>query len=159
MTNEQIQMIVFKLGDAEFAVPITQAVRIVRLSSAVTRVPRAPDFLEGVINVEGNIVPLVDLNKRFALPVLPYGPKARIIIVETEGQQVGMLVNRVCEIASLPAASVEPPPAMLADINGVYLSGIIRLDDQLLILLNLSTVLTLEEIEELENVGPEDLSA
>ena len=141
-----------RLGDTEFAVPITQAIRIVRLSP-ITRVPRAPSFLEGVINVEGDIIPVVDLKRRFALCQAPYGPKARIIIVETGQQRVGILVDLVREILPLPADAVEPPPAMVADINGVYLTGVAQLADRLLVILVLTTVLTLEETNALKQVS------
>lgn len=152
--NHQTQIIVFSLGETEFAVPITQAIRIVRLSP-ITRVPKAPTFLEGVINVEGDIIPVVDLKKRFALSATPFGPKARILIVETGDQHVGMLVDLVHEILSLPADAVEPPPAMISDINSVYVTGVAHLDDRVLILLDLANVLTLEEINALENVQPD----
>lgn len=151
----QTQVIVFKLGDTEFAVPITQAVRIVRLSP-ITRVPRAPDFLEGVINVEGDVIPVVDLKKRFSLPRTPYDPKSRIIVVETEGQRVGMLVDLVREILSLSAEALEPPPAMIADINGVYLTGVARLAERLLIILDLTNVLTIEEVSALQQVSADE---
>ncbi len=144
----QIQVIVFKLGDVEFAVPIVQAVRIVRLSP-ITRVPRAPSFLEGVINVEGDIIPVVDLKKRFSLAHAPFGPKARVLVVEAGEQPVGMLVDRVREILLLPPEAIESPPAMIADINGVFLTGVARLKDRLLIILDLVNVLSLEEIETL----------
>jgi len=147
-------MIVFKLGDTEFAMPITQAIRIVRLSP-ITRVPRAPGFLEGVINVEGDVIPVVDLKKRFVLSQTPYGPKSRVIIVETGEQRVGILVDLVREILSLPADAVEPPPEMVADINGIYLTGVAQLADRLLIILDLTNVLTLKEINTLEQVSLE----
>ena len=155
LASEQIQMIVFKLEETEFAVPITQAIRIVRLSS-ITRVPRAPDFLEGVINVEGEVTPVVDLKKRFSLSRTPYGSKARIIIIETEAQQVGLMVDLVCEILTLPAEAIEPPPNMIADINGVYLTGVAQLDNRLLVILDLANVLTLKEIDSLEEFAPDN---
>jgi len=152
MAGDRTQVIVFKLGNTEFAVPITQAVRIVRLSP-ITRVPRAPGFLEGVINVKGDIIPVVDLKKRLALSQTPYGSKARVIIVETDEQRVGMLVDLVHEILPLPADAVEPPPAMVADINGVYLTGVVQLADRLLVILDLTNVLTMEEVSAWQEVS------
>jgi len=151
-----MQVIVFLLGDTEFAVPITQAVRIVRLSP-VTRVPRAPHFLAGVINVEGDIIPVIDLKKRFSLPASSYGPKARIIVVETDDQRLGMMVDRVREVYSVPKDAVEPAPAMVADINGVYLRGVVRRENRLLILLDLKNVLTLQEVSALYDLSSDPL--
>lgn len=158
-SQDRRQMIVFALGETEFGIPITQAVRIVRVTP-VTRVPRAPAFLEGVINVEGNVVPVIDLKKRFALPQTPHDAKARIIIVEVDDQWVGMIVDRVRQILHLALQAIEPAPSMIADINGVYLTGVAWQDDRPLILLDITRVLTLEEVGALnrlalENPAPE----
>lgn len=152
LEEEQAQYVIFRLGDSEFGVQIAQVQRITRLME-VTRVPRAPSFLEGVVNVHGEMAPVVDLKKRFELPWQEYGDEARILIVEVEGQTVGMIVDSVTEIAWIPTSAIEPPPEMVAEISGVYLTGLGRLDDRLIIFLNLSRVLTTEEIEELEQMG------
>jgi purine-binding chemotaxis protein CheW len=154
LSNDREQTIVFALGETEFGVPITQAVRIVRVIP-MTRVPRAPAYLEGVINVEGTVVPVVDLKQRLALPQTPRDDKARIVIVETKGQRVGMIVDWVTEILPLPTRTIEPAPSMIADINGVYLTGVARLDHRLLILLDLTRVLTIEEVDALKNPAQE----
>lgn len=152
LEGERGQYVIFRLGDSEFGVEIGQVLRIMRLME-VTRVPRAPNFLEGVVNIHGEMVPVVDLKKRFELPWQEYGDKARILVVEVEGQTVGMIVDSVTEIAWIPTSAIEPPPEMVAEISGVYLTGLGRLDDRLIIFLNLSRVLTTEEIEELEQMG------
>jgi purine-binding chemotaxis protein CheW len=156
--EERAQYVIFRLGESEFGVEIGQVLRIVRLMK-VTRVPRSPGFLEGVVNIRGEmggLVPIVDLKKRFELPWQEYSDKARILVVEVEDQTVGMIVDSVLEIAWLPTSSIKPPPEMVAEISGVYLTGLARLDDRLIIILNLNRVLTTEEIEELEQIeaGP-----
>ncbi|HIC93174.1 MAG TPA: chemotaxis protein CheW [Anaerolineae bacterium] len=151
---ERTQLVIFKLGESEFGVEIGQVLRIARLMD-ITRVPRAPRFLEGVINVHGEIIPVLDLKKRLDLPEGEYGDQARILIVEVEGQKVGMMVDSVMEITWVPASAIEPPPEMVAEVSGVYLTGLGRLDDRLIIILDLSRVLTTEEVEELvENEPP-----
>lgn len=150
----QRQFVLFHLGDTEFAVPIEQVVRVVPLTKS-TRVPRAPAFLEGVINLHGDIVPIVDLKKRFQLAGTPYDDEARIIVVQVDGQRVGLIVDAVTEILWIPAAAIEPPPAMVADIGGVYLTAVATQDDRLFIVLDLSRVLTTEEIAELEELERE----
>jgi len=148
LEGERAQYVIFHLGGSEFGVEIAQVLRIIR-SMKITRVPRAPRFLEGVVNVHREMVPVVDLKKRFELPWQEYGGKARILVVEVEGQTVGMMVDSVTEITWIPTSTIEPPPEMVAEINGVYLTGLGRLDDRLIIILDLSRVLTIEEVEEL----------
>ena len=152
LEKERVQYVIFRLDESEFGVEIAQVVRIIRLMK-ITRVPRAPRFLEGVVNVHGEMVPVVDLKKRFELPWREYGYKARILVVEVEGQTVGMMVDLVTEITWIPTSTIEPPPEMVAEISGVYLTGLGRLDDRLIIILDLSRVLTTEEVEDLERTG------
>jgi len=154
LEGERIQHVIFRLDGSEFGVEIDQVLRIMRLME-VTRVPRAPSFLEGVVNVHGEMVPVVDLKKRFELPWQEYGDKARILVVEVEDQTVGMIVDSVTEITWIATSAIEPPPEMVAEINGVYLTGLGRLDDRLIIILDLSRVLTTEEVEDLERTGEE----
>lgn len=144
------QHIVFFLGPTLFGVEIHQMVRIVRLVP-ITRVPRAPHFLEGVINERGQVVPVVDLHKRLALPLVEYGAKACILIAELGAQPVGMLVDSVVGIWRLPGGSIQPAPEMVAQVNGVYLTGVAQHRNRLIILLDLSRVLTVQEIDQLED--------
>lgn len=143
------QHIVFHLGQTLFGVEIHQMLRIVRLAP-ITRVPRAPHFLEGVINERGQIVPVVDLHKRLALPAPEYGDKARILIAELSAQPVGMLVDAVAGIWRLPGESIQPPPEMVAQVNGVYLTGVAHHRNRVIVLLDLSRVLTVQEIDQLD---------
>ena len=145
----QHQFVIFRLGETNFAVPVEQVVRIApRIKS--TRVPRAPAFLEGVINLHGEIIPIVDLKKRLQLAATPYPEEARIIVVNVDGEKVGMTVDAVTEILWLPVSAIASPPAMIADISGVFLTGVATQDDQLFVILDLSRVLTTEEVAELE---------
>lgn len=144
------QYVIFRLGETRFGVEIGQVMRVVRLSP-ITRVPRAPHFLEGVINYHSQIVPVVDLKKRMALPGgEEYGDAARILIVELATQPVGMLVDAVAGIARLPEEAIEPPPEMVAQVNGIYLTGVAHHEERLTMLLDLSRVLTVEQVAEVE---------
>jgi len=157
LESERAQFVIFCLDGAEFGVPIGQVVRIVRLVE-ITRVPRAPNFLEGVINLQGEIVPVIDLKKRFGLENgTEYGDKARILIVEVpddEGRQlVGMLVDAVTEIRWLPASAVGAPPPMVAGISPAYLAGVGQVDDRLVVILDLDRVLCTEEMVALSEMA------
>jgi len=152
--TRESQYVIFRLEETQFGVAMGQVLRIVRLAP-ITRVPRAPHFLEGVINYHGQVVPVVDLKKRLALSGEgEYGDKARILIVELDTQSVGMLVDAVVGISRLPDEAIQPPPEMVAQVNGVYLTGIAHHEyedeERLIVLLDLSRVLTVEEATEIE---------
>ena len=146
--------LICRLGEILFAVPLLQMRRIEPLRP-ITRVPRAPQFLRGVIDLHGEIIPVVDLKLRLGLSAEEpyYDEQARLLIVEVEGQPVGMLTDAVVSIRRLDVTAIEPPPPMVADINGVYLTGVIRWEEQLLIILDLSRVLTLEEVEAMQHLS------
>lgn len=119
----------------------------------ITKVPRSPDFVEGVVNLRGKIIPVVDLRKRFRLPVGEATKSTRIIIVTIGGKTVGMIVDAVSEVLRLDAASVEPTPEMVASaIDSAFLKGIAKLDGRLLILLDLDLILDQEEAQALARV-------
>ncbi len=150
---EQAQFVVFRLGKTEFAVPIHQVWRIVPLVES-TRVPHTPPFIEGIINLHGNIVPVIDLKKRLGLPVSEYDEETRIVVVDVQGHQIGMIVDAVTEILWLPVDTIESPPAMIADISGVFLTGVAVYNERLFIILDLSRVLSTEEVQELAKTHP-----
>jgi len=149
----RIQLIVFTLNDLDFAVPIGQVWRVVPLSEqTMTRVPRAPVFLEGVVNVRGRVVPVLDLKKRFGLPETPYSPKARLLVVEMDEHRVGLIVDTVSSILWFPTAQIEPPPPMIAQISGAFVQGVAQDERTLLIILDLQQVLNLEERGQLAGI-------
>ena len=149
--GQEIQLVIFRLGVEEYGVPITQ-VREINLLSKTTKIPNSPAFLEGVINLRGQIIPVVDLKKRFSIDHTEYSKDARIMIVEVNESVIGVIVDEVLEVLRLPAGSIEPPPPVIAGITAAYLDGVGKLDDRLFILLNMDKVLTVSEQEELEQV-------
>lgn len=153
----RFQVVVFRLDQHDFAVPVEQVWRVEPLlGQTITRVPRAPAFLEGVINVRGQVIPVLDLKKRLDFPLGERPPKPRILIVEVDQQRVGMIVDAVTDIPWCAAADVEAPPPMVAQINGIFVRGIAKEDERLLIILNLNETLNpaeRKELEEMESVG------
>lgn len=148
--TEEVQMVVFRLGAEEYGIPITHVQEIKRLS-VPTKIPNAPGFVEGVINLRGKVVPVIDLKKRFGLEGCNgYTDDARIVIVEINGHTVGVIVDEVSEVLRLLKSNIDPPPAVIAGISASYLQGVGKLDDRLLILLDLDYILTESEKVELE---------
>lgn len=145
MQRKERQLVVFTLGREEYGVDILQVQEIKRLTE-ITRVPNAPAFVEGVINLRGNIIPVIDLHKRFGLGAFEPGPESRIVIVTVRDITLGIMVDSVSEVLTLEEAAISPPPPLVAGIEASYLEGIGRLDDRLLILLNMDRILGLEEV-------------
>ena len=152
---EEIQLVVFTLrsGDnvCEYRVPITQVQEINRLTKP-TKLPQVPDFVEGIINLRGNIIPVIDIKKRFAMPATGHTDDSRIIVVEVGGRTVGIVVDGVSEVLRLPVTSIEPPPAIIGGIAAQYLTGVGKLDNRLLIMLDMTKILTESEKKELESL-------
>ena len=134
------QLVAFQLSGQAYGVDIASVFEIIRIS-AITRVPRTPHFVEGVINLRGKIIPVIDLCKRFNLPQSEKTNASRIIIVEVEGNTIGMVVDGVSEVLSIPVDSIEPPPPMIHGIDAAYLRGISIIEGILTILLDLEKVL------------------
>ena len=141
-----LQLVSFNLGDEEYGVDILKVQEINRMVH-VTRVPRAPEFVEGVINLRGKVIPIVDLRKRFGLPARAFDKNSRIIVVDVEGRTVGLIVDGVSEVLRLGMETNEPPPSMVAGVDAEYIWGVGKLEDRLLILLDLARVLAKDQKE------------
>ncbi|GAB6886666.1 chemotaxis protein CheW [Desulfothermus okinawensis JCM 13304] len=142
--DQMLQLVSFKLGDEEFGVDIMQVQEIIRMQN-ITSVPNAPDFVEGVINLRGRVIPIIDLRKRFGLEEKSHDKATRIIVVKVEEITVGLVVDEVSEVLRIPIDTVEPPPPIVAGVESEYIKGVGKLEDRLLILLDLTKTLSKEE--------------
>jgi len=147
--SRENQMVIFQLTEQTYGINIDAVYEIIRME-AITRVPRTPHFVEGVINLRGKIIPVIDLCKRFNLPLAERTSSSRIIIVDVGGNTIGMIVDGVSEVLRVPLESIEPPPPMIHGIDAAYLRGIAILDSRLVILLNLEKILYEHEQNELQ---------
>ena len=152
--SREDQLVVFQLAQQTYGIDIASVYEIIRMEK-ITRVPRTPDFIEGVINLRGKIIPVIDLCKRFNLAETEKTSSSRIIIVDVGGNTIGIIVDAVSEVLSVPADSIEPPPPMIHGIDAAYLRGIAILDDRLIILLNLDKLLYEQEKSELAEFAAE----
>lgn len=144
-TGELLQLVSFNIGSEEFGVDILKVQEINRMVE-ITRVPQAPNYVEGVINLRGKVIPIVDLRKRFNLEVKEYDKNTRIVVVDISGNIMGMVVDSVSEVLRLPSNTIEPPPEIVASINSEYIKGVAKLEDRLLIFLDLSKVIDVNEM-------------
>jgi purine-binding chemotaxis protein CheW len=147
--GEERQLVVFQLGAELYGVDIARVHEIIRLQT-ITRVPRAPSFVEGVIHLRGKVIPVVDLRRRFGLPLADHTRATRTVVVEIGDQVVGIIVDSVSEVLRVSTATIEPPSPVVAGIDSEYLQGIAKLPERLVILLDLDRVLAREERRAIE---------
>ncbi|SEB02957.1 purine-binding chemotaxis protein CheW [Thalassobacillus cyri] len=149
--EEDLKVIVFELNKEEYAVPVQQVGSIER-TQAITRVPNTADFVKGVINLRGVVTPVIDLRTRFGMKESDQSENTRIIIVYMDDIKVGMIVDAANDVTDIPGAMVEPPPSVVGTVETDYIRGIAKLEDRLLILLDLHKVLHEDEIEVIKTV-------
>ena len=138
--SRELHIVGFQVGRETYGVPITSLHEIVRVPE-ITAVPNASDTIEGVINLRGRIVPVVDLRKRFRESTSEITRKTRILVVEFEGQTVGLIVNSASEVLKIPPADVEVPRNLFTEGELNFLSGVGKLGGRLILILDLNKVL------------------
>lgn len=147
--TQLLQLVSFLIENEEFGVDILNVQEIIRPVD-ITRVPNAPAFVEGVINLRGRIVPVVDLRKRFNMSQRERDKNSRIIVVELDDKIVGFMVDAVREVLRVDTNVIEPPPELAIGIDAGYITGVAKLEDRLLILLDLERILSEEEKHRLQ---------
>jgi purine-binding chemotaxis protein CheW len=148
-STELLQLVSFKIGDEEYGVDILLVQEINKITQ-ITEVPNSPDFVEGVINLRGRVIPIIDLRVRLNLEKKSYDKDTRIIVVELEHKTIGFIVDAVSEVLRIPASVIEAPPELVAGIGSEFIKAVGKLEDRLLILIDLEKILTLNEKEKLE---------
>ena len=152
------QLVVFRLANEYYGVDIGAVNTIIRMQE-ITEIPQTPDYVEGVINLRGSIIPVIDLRKRFGLAVEKTTKASRIVVVESSSQMIGMVVDAVAETLRLSADEIEPPSPVIASIDAEYLRGVGKQDNRLVILLDMEKVLTSRELESIGRVDKKEAMA
>jgi purine-binding chemotaxis protein CheW len=137
---KDIQVVGFRVGKEHFGVPIELVHEIVRIMD-ITSVPDAPDFIEGVINLRGKIIPVIDLRKRFGETKITSGKKNRILVAEIMDKIVGLVVDAASEVVKIPPADIEPPPNVFGESEVNYVTGVGKLANKLIILVDLGKIM------------------
>jgi purine-binding chemotaxis protein CheW len=150
-SKEVLQLVTFRLGNEEYSVDILSVQEIIRHMD-LTRVPKAPEFVDGVINLRGKVIPVLDLRKRFGLNADEKTNETRIIVVDISDKTVGFKVDAVSEVLRLSADTVEPPPSIVTDVDSEYIKGVGKMEGRLIILLDVSKILTTSEQEGLGGI-------
>lgn len=142
-TREE-QLVVFRLADEYYGLEIGTVQEIITWQP-VTRVPRTPVFVEGIINLRGNVIPVIDLRKRFELKQTETGHETRIVVVEIGTLVVGLVVDGVSEVLRVPGSRIEPPSAVISGVDTEFIRGVAKTDDRLIILLEADRMLAQRE--------------
>ena len=147
------QLVIFMLAKEHYGVRIAAVESIIKLQP-ITAVPCSPAFVEGVTNLRGRILPVIDLRKRFNLPAEESTKDTRIVVVEMNSTLVGMIVDAVSEVLRAPAESIEPPSPIMTTVDSAFITGIAKVGERLIILLDLEKVLSPEEKADLKVLQP-----
>ena len=140
----EVKLAVFLLRDQPYAIDIMKIKQIIR-PLKISRLPRAPEFLEGVINLRGVVIPVIDMRKRFSMPEREDDEETKVIIASVERKIVGIIVDEVTEVISVPKSEIQPPPKVVRGVESDYLLGVCKYKDDILMMLNLDEILSAEE--------------
>lgn len=149
----EIQIACFRLGDDTYAVDIMRIREIIR-SQKLTGLPKAPPFVDGVINLRGQVIPVVGLRKRFDLPPREMDNLTRLLIVSVARQVVGLMVDEVTEVITVPVKNLKPPPISVRGVGAEYLIGVCLVGEEMVMLLNIDSMFTDQEARLLKGLKP-----
>ncbi len=140
---EQESYILFHLAGTSYGIN-SQSVKQLEIVEGVTPVPNTPGYVDGVVFTRGQVIPVINLRKRFGFEAAEYNIKTRMIVVTGEGRTVGVIVDSAREFIKIPAASIQPPPENIVGLSGKYLNGITNLEGRIVLILNIEALLMIE---------------
>lgn len=148
---EDLQLVIFKLHKEDYGLQISRVQEINRMVD-VTKLPNTPDFIEGIINLRGRVIPVLDLRKRFGFGNQEYTGETRIMVTDVAGQTVGLIVDAVQEVVKIRSEAIEPPPPSFV-LDAQFVQGIGKLDNRLVIILDIDRIMTSRENVLLKNLA------
>jgi len=144
MKEQEIKVLIFSINGEHYATNIMEVERILEYEKA-TKIPDSPEFVDGVINYEDKILPVITLSKRFNLPSTIIGEKSKIIVAKQSRGKIGIIVDLVSEVKDVLIENIEDSPELIEGISKRYIKGLIKIDGKIIIYLNISAILTEEE--------------
>ncbi|UCF97561.1 MAG: purine-binding chemotaxis protein CheW [Spirochaetaceae bacterium] len=147
-----VQMINFVVGGDEYAVDIQKVREVINLCE-ITQLPKAPSFIKGIINLRGEVIPVTDLREKFGLPHAEYTALTNIIIVEIARKAVGVVVDSVSHVIRVGDNAIAPPPPLIGGLAGKYVNGVAKLQDRMIVVLDMEKILSAEEMVELKELA------
>lgn len=146
------KVVVFKIDNEEFAVSIIQVERILGYTEP-TKIPESPDFIKGVITYQDEILPIMDLKKKFNLSDTKLKDNPKIVVVKSEDKKVGLIVDLVSEVMNVDDSMIEEAPSIVKGISNKYISGMIKLNDRIIILIDTEKILTNDEMSKIQSLN------
>jgi purine-binding chemotaxis protein CheW len=138
------QFIGFMVGGEEYGLELLRVREVIRVRE-ITWLPHAPSFVKGVINLRGDVIPIIDLRDKFGLPSRPADADTRIVVVDVEGRLIGMVADSASQVVRIPPSQIDPPPLQLGGLPQAYIAGVGKLDDRLVTLVNVDRLLSGDE--------------
>ena len=146
-----MQLVSFQLAQEEYGIEITRVQEII-LMGEITRVPQTADYIKGLINLRSTVIPIVDLRLRFGLAQGEMTDETRIMVVNVAGKTIGIIVDAVSEVLRISQEQISPPPPTVAGLGQEYLTGLVKLEHRLLILLDINKILGEDEAAQIDAV-------
>ncbi|MFO0908050.1 MAG: chemotaxis protein CheW [Isosphaeraceae bacterium] len=144
--GKTLQFVGFRLEREEYAIPITTIQEII-VMKPITRIPQVPATIEGLINLRGSVLPIINLRRLFGLPPREFDDETRTVIVNVGGRTLGYVVDEVTQVMRIAADQIQPPPVAVSSVARRHIAGLARLDERLLIILDIDRLLSPEELE------------
>jgi purine-binding chemotaxis protein CheW len=151
-SSELLQLVSFMIQNEEFAIDILFVQEINRMLQ-ITKVPNAPAFVSGVVNLRGRVIPVIDLRTKLGMEVKEHDKNTRIVVVEVKEKTVGFIVDAVKEVLRIPASITEPPPELVIGINSEFIMAVGKLEDRLITLIDIEKILSNSEAKSLSEVA------
>lgn len=145
------QLISFMVGNEEYAMEIVRVKEVIR-TPTITRLPKAPSFVKGIINLRGDVIPIVDLRDKFGLEAAEYTSSTRVIVVDVEGKLIGMIVDAASQVIRVPTDQIEPPPPVAGGLPSDLIEGVGKIGERLIVLLDIDMILSSTEKVQLEGI-------
>ena len=139
-----LQMVSFAVGKEDYGINIETVKEVIKIKS-ITQLPKTPSFVRGVINLRGDVIPIIDLREKFGLEQEDYTEMTRIIVVDIDDKSIGMVVDSVSNVINIAQSDIEPPPPLVSGLSEEYLKGVGKIGEELIILINIDKILTTDE--------------
>jgi purine-binding chemotaxis protein CheW len=156
MADNTLQLVTFQLGMEQYGINIMDVEGIVKVEE-IREIPNAPSYVEGIFNLRGEIIPVINLHRRFQIRKAQLSEEDELlsgfIIVNIDGMQLAIIIDKVSRVVSINVAEVQPPPQMISGIGAEYIQGVVNREDHYLIILDIRRLFNMRELQQLEAMG------
>ena len=156
MADNTLQLVTFQLGMEQYGINIMDVEGIVKVEE-IREIPNAPSYVEGIFNMRGEIIPVINLHRRFQIRKAQLSEEDELlsgfIIVNIDGMQLAIIIDKVSRVVSINVTEVQPPPQMISGIGAEYIQGVVNREDHYLIILDIRRLFNMRELQQLESIG------